>query len=55
VFGIFDGTSLCSGVMIRYIEKREEKLYYKSGGGITLDSDAAREYAELKEKIYLPF
>jgi para-aminobenzoate synthetase component 1 len=55
VFGIFDGSSLRSGVMIRFIEKREEQLYYKSGGGITLDSDVKSEYAELLEKVYLPF
>jgi para-aminobenzoate synthetase component 1 len=55
VFGVFDGTSLRSGVMIRFIEKKGEKLYYKSGGGITIDSDAQDEYEELKDKIYLPF
>jgi len=55
VFGVFDGQSLRSGVMIRFIEKREEKLYYKSGGGITIDSDAQSEYEELVDKIYLPF
>jgi len=55
VFGIFDGTSLRSGVMIRFIEKENGKLYYKSGGGITIDSDAHTEYEELNDKIYLPF
>ena len=59
VFGIFDGHSLRSSVMIRFIEKVREKendaLYYKSGGGITLDSDAKSEYEELIDKIYLPF
>ena len=55
VFGVFDGTSLRSGVMIRFIEKENEKLYYKSGGGITIDSDARSEYDELIDKIYLPF
>ena len=55
IFGIFDGESLRSGVMIRFIEEREGKLYYKSGGGITLDSDAQSEYEELLDKIYLPF
>ncbi|MBD3789977.1 MAG: aminodeoxychorismate synthase component I [Campylobacterales bacterium] len=54
VFGIFDGTSLRSSVMIRFIEKEGEKFYYKSGGGITLDSDAKSEYQELIDKIYLP-
>jgi para-aminobenzoate synthetase component 1 len=55
VFGIFDGASLRSGVMIRFIEKEQGKLLYKSGGGITLDSEAKSEYDELIDKIYLPF
>ena len=55
VFGLFDGTSLRSGVMIRFIEKENGKLYYKSGGGITIDSDAKSEHEELIDKIYLPF
>jgi len=55
VFGVFDGKSLRSGVMIRFIEKENDKLYYKSGGGITIDSDAKSEYEELIDKIYLPF
>ena len=55
VFGIFDGDTLHSGVMIRFIEKKEGKLFYKSGGGITIDSDALSEYEELVDKIYLPF
>lgn len=54
VFGIFDGESLDSGVMIRFIEKTEKGLIYKSGGGITLDSDMKQEYNELLDKIYLP-
>ena len=55
VFGIFDGKNLYSAVMIRFIEKENNKLYYKSGGGITLDSNAKSEYEELIDKIYLPF
>jgi len=54
VFGVFDGESLDSGVMIRFIEKKDNKLYYKSGGGITIDSKAEDEYNELKEKVYVP-
>ncbi|CAA6800533.1 MAG: Para-aminobenzoate synthase, aminase component (EC [uncultured Sulfurovum sp.] len=54
VFGLFDGKNLYSAVMIRFIEKKDEKLYYKSGGGITIDSDARSEYEELIDKIYLP-
>ncbi len=54
VFGLFDGENLYSAVMIRFIEKREEKLFYKSGGGITIDSNAKSEYEELIDKVYLP-
>ena len=55
VFGIFDGETLRSGVMIRFIEKENHRLFYKSGGGITIDSDAKNEHEELIDKIYLPF
>ncbi|HIP50561.1 MAG TPA: aminodeoxychorismate synthase component I [Campylobacterales bacterium] len=54
IFGIYDGRNLYSAVMIRFIEKEDEQLYYKSGGGITIDSDAKSEYEELIDKIYLP-
>jgi len=54
IFGIFDGKNLDSSVMIRFIEKDENNLYYKSGGGITIDSDEQSEYQELLDKIYLP-
>ena len=54
VFGVFDGESLRSGVMIRFIEKENGQFFYKSGGGITIDSDAKSEYEELIDKIYLP-
>ncbi len=55
VFGIFDGKNLSSSVMIRFIEQNKGKLYYKSGGGITIDSNPKDEYNELIDKIYLPF
>ena len=54
VFGVYDGKSLDSGVMIRFVEQTQEGLVYKSGGGITLDSDAKMEYEELLQKVYLP-
>lgn len=54
VFGIYDGETLDSGVMIRFLEKTQESYIYKSGGGITLDSDVNLEYNELQDKIYLP-
>jgi para-aminobenzoate synthetase component I len=53
VFGYDNGTLIDSGVMIRFIEKREGKLYYKSGGGITIMSDARKEYEEMGDKVYL--
>jgi len=53
IFGIFDGVNLDSAVMIRFIEKNEGKLFYKSGGGITMHSDPAREYQELIDKVYV--
>ncbi|HEO97901.1 MAG TPA: aminodeoxychorismate synthase component I [Epsilonproteobacteria bacterium] len=55
IFGVFDGESFRSSVMIRFIEKEGEQLFYKSGGGITIDSDARSEYKELIDKVYLPF
>ncbi len=54
VFGLFDGEILTSAVMIRFIEKNENGLVYKSGGGITSRSDARKEYEELNQKIYVP-
>jgi para-aminobenzoate synthetase component 1 len=54
VFGVFDGDSFDSGVMIRFIQNTKDGYIYKSGGGITLDSDSISEYNELLDKIYLP-
>ena len=54
IFGVYDGERLRSGVIIRFIEKDKNRLIYKSGGGITIDSTAKSEYAELKDKVYLP-
>lgn len=54
ITGIFDGENLDSGVMIRFIEKQGEKLYFKSGGGITAQSDLHSEYQELIDKVYVP-
>ena len=53
IFGVYDGKTLDSGVMIRFIEKSNDSLVYKSGGGITLDSVAKDEYEEMLEKVYL--
>jgi para-aminobenzoate synthetase component 1 len=54
VFGIFDGTDLKSAVMIRFIEKLNDKFIFKSGGGITFSSDPEKEYQELTDKVYVP-
>lgn len=54
VFGYFDGESVYSAVAIRYIENTDGKLLYKSGGGITADSDSEKEYQEMIDKIYIP-
>jgi para-aminobenzoate synthetase component 1 len=54
VFGIFDGESLDSGVMIRFIEKQGAKYFYRSGGGITTQSKGESEYQEAIDKVYVP-
>ena len=53
VFGYFDGSTLDSAVMIRYIEKDNGNYYFRSGGGITINSKAEEEYQEVLDKIYL--
>lgn len=52
--GYFDGKDLDSGVMIRFIENENNQFYFKSGGGITHQSDASAEYQEMINKIYVP-
>lgn len=54
VCGWFDGRNLDSGVMIRFIENKNGKMYFKSGGGITHQSNLIEEYEEMKNKIYVP-
>lgn len=54
VFGIYDGKSLDSAVMIRFLEKADEGYVFKSGGGITLLSDPKKEYDEMCAKVYIP-
>lgn len=54
VFGYFDGEDLHTAVAIRFIEKQNERYFFRSGGGITLHSCVADEYAELVEKVHLP-
>ena len=54
IFGIFDGETIDSGVAIRFIEKKDGSFWYKSGGGITHQSNVKEEYIELIDKIYIP-
>jgi len=54
VAGIYDGSSLDTFVMIRYIENDDNKYYYRSGGGITAMSNKESEYQEMINKIYVP-
>lgn len=54
IAGIFDGESLDTCVLIRFIERIGGKFYYKSGAGITAQSKPESEYKEILEKIYIP-
>jgi para-aminobenzoate synthetase component 1 len=54
IMGYFNGESVDSGVMIRYIEKKDNALYFRSGCGITAMSDCMSEYNEMTDKVYVP-
>nr|WP_129734508.1 aminodeoxychorismate synthase component I [Parabacteroides goldsteinii] len=54
VMGYFDGNRLDSAVMIRFLEQEGNRLLFKSGGGITSQSDLQSEYNEMKQKVYVP-
>jgi para-aminobenzoate synthetase component I len=54
VFGYFDGRELNSGVMIRYIEKVGDQYFYRSGGGVTTQSNVHDEFQEIIDKVYVP-
>lgn len=54
VMGFFDGCNLDSAVMIRYIEQDDGRHWYRSGGGITVNSNMVSEYQEMIDKIYVP-
>lgn len=54
VVGYFDGKNLDAGVMIRYIEKTEQGFFFRSGGGITTQSNVEAEFQETKDKVYVP-
>lgn len=55
VAGYFDGETLDSCVLIRYIEQENENFFFRSGGGITANSLCEKEYTEVVQKIYIPF
>ena len=53
--GYYDGRSVDTCVMIRFIEKTATgEYYFRSGGGITARSNWREEYEELKTKIRIP-
>lgn len=54
VFGYFDGESLDSAVLIRFIEQENGQFFFRSGGGITVNSSCQSEYNEVNQKIYIP-
>lgn len=51
VAGYFDGNNLDSCVLIRYLQVDG---IYRSGGGITFQSEVEKEYQEMINKIYVP-
>lgn len=55
ICGIFDGQGLDSAVMIRFIENTPGGKLFRSGGGITINSNPESEYRELIDKVYVPF
>lgn len=54
IAGYFDGKILDTCVLIRFIENADNQYFYKSGGGITIQSKASDEYQEILQKIYIP-
>lgn len=54
ISGYFNGKQLDSAVLIRFIEQKGKQLYFRSGGGITAQSDIKKEYNEIKQKVYVP-
>jgi para-aminobenzoate synthetase component 1 len=54
IFGVFDGKEIDSAVNIRYIEQTENGFQFRSGGGITANSNLEDEYNEMVDKVYVP-
>ena len=52
---ILHGATLDSAVLIRFVEEDASGAhFYRSGGGITINSVAEDEYRECLQKIYIP-
>ncbi len=55
VMGVYDGYTLDSAVMIRFLEQSDNgEMFFKAGGGITAMSECEKEYEEVKQKVYVP-
>lgn len=54
ICGRFDGKSLDTGVMIRFIQMENGNMVYKSGSGITSHSQIEKEFQEIIDKVYVP-
>lgn len=55
VFIHYDGKVLKSYVLIRFIGVENGEFYFHTGGGITAESNAKKEYNELIQKAYFTF
>ena len=54
VFGFFDGVSMDTAVMIRCLQRGDDgRLYFHSGGGVTVNSVCGEEYEEVITKVCL--
>lgn len=54
IAGYYDGEKAESFVLIRFLEKIDGDIFFKSGGGITGESNSTLEYNEMCQKIYVP-
>lgn len=54
IMGYFDGLQMDSAVLIRFVEQTPEGYFFRSGAGITMQSDWLTEYHEMLAKCQLP-
>lgn len=54
IAGYFDGESVDTCVLIRFIEQGGDRYFFRSGGGITAQSDWQEELQELRSKVRIP-